>query len=205
MRFVLGCLIIACATPAIAQKALHVQALLGFDGKAEYDKVEVDGQTLDRNGSDTLEGNFGLQVTYDQPAADQWRIGGRLAFMTSETDDTNDVVTTVDAGLWVRYVFSKGDIKPFAAAGAGLTWVSFAPDEDGVPFEVDSLTGFGWHIMGGLGVEVPAGGSAFTAGLYLSRQEADVEGEVTAGALSADATYEDGLVSRFLLAVGMGF
>jgi hypothetical protein len=194
--------LLAAGTAQAAPKQFGIHGILGFSAEVEDDKrkFKQGGVTQTGDGGDEdLESNFGIALTYEVPLQSRLSVGGRLAYIGAEGDDSDADYRTFDGGGWIRFRFADGPIQPFAAGGLGATYVTTDGEQQGVDVEA---SGIGWHILLGGGVTYSLGSVDLLGGLMYERQ-AIPEAEGEAG--SADITFEDVVLSRILLVAGAMF
>lgn len=190
---------------AAAEGMGTVQALVGFmaEGSADEAKVKAQGrtQTFDVDDED-LESNFGLAASYEFEMSPALTLGPRLAFMTAEGDDSENITRTIDVGGIGRFFFNPGKWRGFIAGGLGATYVMLKNDD----VDLDA-TGIGFHVLAGGGVQGAVSDSVgFIAGLYFNYQGiSSIEGDLKIQGVKVDAEYKDAVASRMLLAAGITF
>lgn len=182
------------AGSAFALPRIAVEGIAGFNAKGEYDSIKAGGQKVAEDGDEDLESNFGVQGTIDVPMSGKLRLGGRVAFITAEGDDSGDDYQTITGDLWIRYPLIEKPLSLFIAGGAGVTRVAVDGDND--------ADGIGYHIIAGLGAQFPLSpGIDLTVGLYYDRHAANLEGKSNGTKFEV----EDGLISRMLFTGGLAF
>ncbi len=202
--------LVLAGSAAQAEGVGTLQLALALTGNVEYDEdFEFKSNGVKQNGrfaddTDDVEKNFGLFATYEFPMSERLTLGPRLALMTSETDEVNFTVRTVDAGGIGRFFFNDGDWRGFAALALGVTYGMVKDGElGGVDLDAD-LSGFGFHAMPGVGVEGRIGAPVgLMAGVYYSYQSLpEVEGDANN---VTDVVFSDIVVSRILMTAGITF
>jgi len=139
------------AGPTRGRPVLWAEVIVGASGEGEADKVRV--VELDYTGSigkEDLEGVLGVAGIIEIEALPRVRAGARVAILTGEGEDDLTSLTTLDAGLWGRYLVPMGPAVGFAAASVGpsiLRLVFNGRDNDDPEF-----SGLGWHIAIGGGM-----------------------------------------------------
>jgi hypothetical protein len=110
---------------AAAEKGIggvSIEAMVGGNAEVENDKykVELGNQKGEIDGGDDdLEGNFGVAAAYNIPMeGGAWTLGPRLAIMTAEGDDSENVIQTVDIGGLVRFFFNEGKWRFFGSGAS---------------------------------------------------------------------------------------
>jgi hypothetical protein len=201
------CLLLPCL--AAAGKGIggvSIEALVGANAEVESDKfkVELGNQKGEFDGGDDdLEGNFGVAAAYNIPMeGGAWTLGPRLAIMTAEGDDSENVIQTVDIGGLVRFFFNEGKWRFFGSGALGATYAKTEIDD--IDLEV---SGFGFHFQAGVGVLGGINESvSFVGGLgdpYQSISEMEGEGKINGG--NADLVLEDTKATRVVLSAGVQF
>jgi hypothetical protein len=193
------------AGTAAAEGIGTLQALAGGMASGDVDEIEVKAQgqkqTIDGDDED-LESNFGLAATYEFSMSPRITLGPRLAFLTSEGDDSENILRTVDIGGIARFFFNDGQWRAFGAAGLGATYVMLKNDDTDL-----EGSGIGYHVLVGGGVQGDVSDSVgFVAGLYFNYQGiSSIEGDAEIRGIKVDAEYKDAVASRMLLAAGITF
>ncbi|MEZ4470667.1 MAG: hypothetical protein R3F60_07695 [bacterium] len=183
---ILGVLLLT-AGVAHAKPSFTVQGQLGFNGTADADNSE----------SEKLESDFGLMGTVEFPLSRQLRLGGRLAYEAADGADSKSAYSSVDAGVWARFVFVPGKFEFFGAGALGLSYITLDPDNS-----TTDLTGQGFHFLMGAGASYPVSRTArVIGGMYYSHHSGEPEGEVAGQTVKVD----NGVLSRILLTAGIMF
>lgn len=205
MRIALATVAILAAGAAHAEAVGTVQLGLGFSAESEYDegKVKAGGQTTKFDGDDEdLESNFGVAATYEFFLMPNLSIGPRLAFMTGEGDDSDNVLHTFDIGGMGRFFFNSGAWRGFAGLGVGATYATLTNDDS----DLDG-SGIGYHFLLGAGVQgslTPSVG--LIAGLYYEYiGVGSTKGDGKVNGTKVDVELEDGVVTRPMLTAGVAF
>jgi hypothetical protein len=194
---------------AAAEKGIggvSIEAMVGGNGEVENDKykVELGNQKGEIDGGDDdLEGNFGVAAAYNIPMeGGAWTLGPRLAIMTAEGDDSENVIQTVDIGGLVRFFFNEGKWRFFGSSALGATYAKTENDD----FDLE-VSGFGFHFQAGVGVLGGINESiSFVGGLgYLYQSISEMEGEGKIQGGNADLVSEDNKATRFVLSAGVQF
>lgn len=182
------------AGTAMAQPHITVEGILGFNAEGEYDSIKVSGNKVAGDSDEDIEKNFGVQGTFDVPMNGKLRVGGRVAYITGEGDDTEDDYSTITGDLWLRFPFIENPVTAFVAGGGGVTRIAIDGDND--------ADGIGYHIIIGAGVQFAVSpGIDLVAGLYYDRHAANLEGKANGTKFEV----EDGVLSRMLLTAGLAF
>jgi hypothetical protein len=194
---------------AAAEKGIggvSIEAMVGGNAEVENDKykVELGNQKGEIDGGDDdLEGNFGVAAAYNIPMeGGAWTLGPRLAIMTAEGDDSENVIQTVDIGGLVRFFFNEGKWRFFGSGALGATYAKTENDD----FDLE-VSGFGFHFQAGVGVLGSINESvSFVGGLgYLYQSISEMEGEGKINGGNADLVSEDNKATRFVLSAGVQF
>lgn len=212
MRLAIIAGVLLAASAAQAEGGFTVQAMLGLTGETEYDdtfEYKANGQkgkAQFAEDSDTVEGNFGLAGTYEFDMTDRITLGPRLAFATGKTDDSELVMRTIDIGGIGRFFFNDGDWRGFGALALGATYAMVKDGEIGTQDLDADMSGIGFHVMPGVGLEGKVGTSvSVIGGLYYCYQSvSEIEGDINIGQ-KVDATIEDTVLTRVMLLAGVAF
>lgn len=191
----------ATAGEASAQHPVSIELvtqLPPFEGEAEIDDFEVEGERFAGEDDEDVEENLGIAGHYLFELSPGLGLGPRGMFISAEGDDSNADYTTLDLGAALRYTFDTPSVLPFVQGGLGLTYMELEDDE--------SIDGLGWHLSLGGGCGFPVSDSvAIYVTLLYHRQAGHVEGDVDwFGGPDVDVE-ADLLVSRVLTTVGVGF
>lgn len=188
-------------TAGVAQaRDFAFQFLFGVNAESASDRLKLDGANEPAIGED-LETNIGMMAFFDTlvvQRAQHVKIGGRLAFLQANGEDTKGKYTTIDGGISVRILFPQLRALPFAQFGAGATYMTIA---DYPGFETDA-TGIGYHLIVGGGIEhpvTPTMNMIFSA--YFTQQSANLETEQAGLPVDVEANS----IQRLLFAAGLVF
>jgi hypothetical protein len=181
-----------------------VQGVVPFASQVGFANFHSGPNLLGGRGDAALDGDFGVAASYEFFLHPQVTLGPRVAFVTGDAARTDNPTRTVDLGAFGRLFVNDGDWRAFAAAGLGATYVGLAKRTYGEHFD---LHGIGYHALVGFGVEGRlSGGLGLIAGAYFEHQAAPtVEGVTTLADGEYRLTYEDVVISRPLLTVGLTF
>jgi len=196
----LGLAVLLGSLDAEAQYFFGLQLHVGMSGEAETEDFQIDGGNALPwgEGQEDLEDQFGLSGYIVSLLSPHVGLGGRVAYLTADGEDTNNDYDTIDLGPWLRLQILSGPIRPFFDVGAGVSHVWAENDSD----EWDAK-GFGWHLMlgGGVNFSVSQSVSLHPALYYGYQSFPGVEGEWHA--LADDVGFEvDGTIDRLLFTVG---
>lgn len=212
MRVAIVAAVLFAASAAQAEGGWTVQAMLGLAGDVEYDdtlEYKANGQKrkYPLDDSDRVEGNFGLAGTYEFGMTDRITLGPRLAMSTGKTDDSELVMRTIDLGGIGRFFFNDGDWRGFGALALGATYAMVKDGEIGTQDLDADMSGVGFHVMPGVGLEGKVSKSvSVIGGLYYSYQSvSSIEGDLDFLGQKVDATIEDTVFTRVLLLAGVAF
>lgn len=176
------------------------QFLFGVNAESESERIKLQNDSQPGGGED-LETNIGLMAFFDTLVVQQAqhvKVGGRVAFLQANGEDSKGKYTTVDGGLSVRLIFPQIRALPFAQFGAGATYMTVS-DVGG--FETDA-TGIGYHLIVGGGLEhpiTPTMNMIFSA--YFTTQTANLETEQG----NQPVDIEGNSIQRLLFAAGVVF
>lgn len=199
ITLIAGVLLIAGAAQA---RDFGFQFIFGVNAESTQERIKL--QTGERQDAfdEDLETNIGVMAFFDTLVAQgnqHVKVGGRLAFIQANGEDTKGRYTTVDGGLSVRLIFPQVRALPFAQFGAGATYMTIA-DVSG--FDIDA-TGIGYHFIIGGGLEhpiTPTMNMVFSA--YFTQQTANLETEALDGTA---VDIEGDSIQRLLFAAGVVF
>ena len=148
-----------------------LQGMLGFNVEVDVDKIKSAQGSFDGDDDD-LESNFGVMGAVDFLMKPNVYVGARGAAIIAKGDDIDADFTTLDGGVWARYVFPSGQFEPFIAGGAGLTYMLVDGDFSGQDFDA---SGLGFHVLIGGGASHDTGSLTLIGGLYYLYQKGDLE------------------------------
>lgn len=205
MRIAIIATVILAAGAAHAEATASVQLILGFSAETDSDETETKsaGGKVTTDGDDEdLEDNFGVAFAYEFQMSERLVVGPRLAFMTGEGDDSENVTRTLDAGGIARYFFNDGTWRGFAGLGAGLTYAMLSNDD----VDADG-SGVGFHFLLGGGVQGQLSASVgFIGGLYYEYQSVgSIEGDGKVAGTKFDFEVKDATATRPMLMAGVTF
>lgn len=190
------------AAGAAEARDFAFQFIFGVNAESNQDRLKLeDGQTDDPFSED-LETNIGVTAFFDTlvvQRAQHVKVGGRVAYIQANGEDTKGRYTTVDGGLSVRLIFPQVRALPFAQFGAGATYMTIA---DLNRFNADAA-GIGYHFVIGGGLEhpiTPTMNMIFSA--YFTQQTANLETEALDG---STVDIENDSIQRLLFAAGVVF
>lgn len=201
MRTTLIALILLVAQAAQARD-FAFQFIFGVNAESNQERIKLESGERQTAFDEDLETNIGVSAFFDTLVAQgnqHVKVGGRLAFIQANGEDTKGRYTTVDGGLSVRLIFPQVRALPFAQFGAGATYMTIA-DVSG--FDIDA-TGIGYHFIIGGGLEhpiTPTMNMVFSA--YFTQQVANLETEALDG-MKVDI--EGDTIQRLLFAAGVVF
>jgi hypothetical protein len=186
---------------------LGVQLMLGFVAEQEIDDVEasVNGRPnvgITVEPQEDLEDNLGIAVFYLFELGSGMGLGPRVAFVSSETEQTNTTVNVFDLTALFRYAFQTPSVIPYLDLGVGA---SFASSEVNLGAMIDT-DGIGFHLLGGAGVMVEvADPLALGGGLYVQWHNfPSLKGEGPTAFGTTELEYQ-ATITRFLFAVAGQF
>jgi hypothetical protein len=188
------------AAGAVEARDFAFQLVFGVNAESESERVKF-ADTSQPGGGEDLETNIGIMAFFDTLVVQQAqhvKVGGRVAYLQGNGEDTKGRYTTIDGGLSVRLIFPQLRALPFAQFGAGATYMTIS-DVGG--FETDA-SGVGYHLIVGGGLEhpiTPTMNMIFSA--YFTTQSANLETEQ--GGEPIDI--EGNSIQRLLFAAGVVF
>ena len=188
-------------TATAQAQSFGLQLHIGMSGEVETEDFQTsNGNSLPwGNGQEDLEDQFGLSGYIVSFLSPHVGLGGRVAYLTGNGEDSNNDYDTIDLGPWLRLRILTGPIRPFLDAGLGVSHVWAANDPD----EWDAK-GFGWHLMlgGGVNFSVSQSVSLHPALYYGYQSFPGVEGDWHG--LANDVGFEvDGTIDRVLFTAGI--
>lgn len=138
----LGALLLLGSTPAFATLGIGLQV-------GTYHHLEIENGTGEyyigrSSGSTDLKLSAGAQVFYEVPLFENAFIGGRGGFWRAPSFDNSPPLGVFDLDVWGRMVRPLDGWNVSAFGGLGVTRVNLNPDGGA------SLTGYGYHVIGGL-------------------------------------------------------
>ena len=190
---------------ATASADIEAQFFTGDGGDAEYDGVDVrvgDDRGKGKGEKSDVDSAVSIALAFTYPSGNGFQIGPRIGwfYFEPETDDDPKMeISIIDAGLWGRKSVKMSDtLGGFLGFGGGVSYGKHEVDVDSLP----ELTGYGYHIIVGAGIETEAEGMKISAGLYYTQHTFDeLEGQKD----SVEVTMKDATVSQVMLGGGFRF
>ncbi|MFN3197186.1 MAG: outer membrane protein [Bradymonadia bacterium] len=193
----------ALALPGLAEArkfTFGVGGLLGFNGDLDVDEVKIEGNG-NRGTDDDIESIRGIVAFAETPLNQpNLRVGARLAYITSEGDDSDSDITTIDVGAQGRYLFPQKGFTPFVTGALGLSRFSAEGDFFNVNNDVEAEA-WGYHLVLGGGAEWKLDSVSLFGTFTYSRHAGSPEGEEQ----NTEFTFEDTVLTAFHLTVGVLF
>ncbi len=182
-------------------QSFGLQLHIGINGEVERDDIQSESALVELlgEGEEDLEDQFGVSGYIVSFLGPHLALGGRVAYLTADGEDSNDDYDTIDLGPWLRLQILTGPIRPFLDVGVGVSHLWASNDTN----EWDA-TGFGWHLMlgGGVNFSVSQSVSLHPALYYGYQSFPGAEGEWHALATNVDFEV-DGTLDRLLFTVGI--
>jgi len=182
-------------------QSFGLQLHLGMNGEVEQDDIESENALLALlgEGEEDLEDQLGVSGYILSFLGPHLGLGGRVAYLTADGEDSNDDYNTVDLGPWLRLRILTESVRPFVDLGLGVSHLWASNDSN----DWDA-TGFGWHLMlgGGVNFSVSQSVSLHPAIYYGYQSFTGVEGEWHGPANDVDFEV-DGAIDRLLFTAGI--